>query len=170
MSEVKIGFLHENEIEVVSMDLESHGIYRNAEYLEDCIREVEEGKRVIFLAKTEEKTVGMSHLLLTSRHPELRSENIPEINDLIVGPDQRGRGIGAKLLAAQEEYAKEQGFQSIGLCVGLYSDYGPAQRLYLQRGYIPDGRGVVYDYRMVEPGEMVRLDDELTLCLIKCLK
>ncbi len=32
-----------------------------------------------------------------------------------------------------------------GLGCGLYADYGPALLLYLKRGYLPDGRGVVYD-------------------------
>ncbi|MGM0845559.1 MAG: hypothetical protein ACQEUT_11320 [Bacillota bacterium] len=32
MSEVKIGFLHETEIEVISRNLEFHGFYKNTEY------------------------------------------------------------------------------------------------------------------------------------------
>ena len=32
----------------------------------------------------------------------------------------------------------------VTLGVGLHSGYGPAQRLYIKRGYIPDGTGVWY--------------------------
>jgi hypothetical protein len=32
----------------------------------------------------------------------------------------------------------------VGLGVGLYPDYGTAQRMYVRRGYLPDGRGVIY--------------------------
>ncbi|MGD6801056.1 GNAT family N-acetyltransferase [Rossellomorea vietnamensis] len=171
MAAVKNEFLQENELVTVSRDLKSEGVTRSEEYLKLCIMEVKEGKRIVFAAKTEEKTTaGISHLLLTSKYPGFREENIPEINDLIVVTKQRGEGIGAKLLYAQEEYAKDQGFHSIGLCVGLYGDFGPAQRLYAKSGYIPDGKGVVYDYQPAAPGEMVRLDDELNLCLIKFLR
>ena len=42
-------------------------------------------------------------------------------------------------------------------------DYGAAQRLYVQRGYVPDGRGVTYGYRTLCPGEETRIDDDLAL-------
>jgi hypothetical protein len=48
--------------------------------------------------------------------------------------------------------------------------YNAAQRLYLKRGYIPDGRGVTYRDRFVEEGEQVALDDDLVLHLTKELK
>ena len=79
----------------------------------------------------------------------------------------RGQGAGNQLLEAQEEYAQSKEFTRIGLGVGFYKDYGSAQRLYVKRGYIPDGHGVMYKYQSLVPGEMVRLDDNLNLCLIK---
>lgn len=51
--------------------------------------------------------------------------------------------------------------------MGLYPDYGSAQRIYVQRGYIPDGMGVTYNYERVSPGESVRLDDDLVLWFVK---
>ncbi|TYS14970.1 hypothetical protein FZC78_16870 [Rossellomorea vietnamensis] len=89
MSRVNIDFLHENEVEIVSRDLKSAGVNRSKEYLELCIRDYKEGLRVVFVAKTDSNTaVGISHLLLTSRYPGFREENIPEINDLLVVPNQ----------------------------------------------------------------------------------
>jgi hypothetical protein len=41
--------------------------------------------------------------------------------------------------------------------------------MYVKRGYVPDGRGITYDGRVVEPGEQVRVDDSLTLQLTKRL-
>ena len=32
----------------------------------------------------------------------------------------------------------------VSLAVGLHTGYGQAQRLYIKRGYIPDGTGVWY--------------------------
>ena len=51
----------------------------------------------------------------------------------------------------------------IGIGVGLYSDYGAAQRIYVRRGYLPDGRGIMYRNQPVEPGAVIRIDDEAAL-------
>jgi hypothetical protein len=53
----------------------------------------------------------------------------------------------------------------VGLGVGLYCDYGAAQRIYVRRGYLPDGRGIMYRNQPVEPGAAIRIDDEATLML-----
>jgi len=52
---------------------------------------------------------------------------------------------------------------------GLHPGYNAPQRLYVLRGYVPDGLGVTYDDRYVEEGEAVRFDDLLVLHLIKRL-
>jgi hypothetical protein len=57
--------------------------------------------------------------------------------------------------------------QLIGLGVGLYKDYGNAQRMYCKRGYVLDGNGISYQNLEVKPGETVVLDDELLLYLVK---
>jgi hypothetical protein len=57
----------------------------------------------------------------------------------------------------------------MGIGVGLYPGYGPAQRLYPKLGYRPDGHGVAYAERTVAPMEMVRLDDDLVLWMTKPL-
>jgi len=40
-------------------------------------------------------------------------------------------------------------------------DYGPAQRLYALRGYVPDGRGLASEGHPVLRGDTVTVDDEL---------
>ena len=57
----------------------------------------------------------------------------------------------------------------IYLDVCLNSEYGPAQRFYIKRGYIPDGNGVYYEEKICETNAVCKNDDELTLCLIKQL-
>jgi hypothetical protein len=57
----------------------------------------------------------------------------------------------------------------VGLGVGLYADYGAAQRLYVRRGYVPDGRGIMYGNEPVEPGATVRIDDDATRMLVRSL-
>jgi hypothetical protein len=55
----------------------------------------------------------------------------------------------------------------IGIGVGLNANYGTAQKLYIKRGFIPDGRGIIYNNMPVEAGFQVRVDDDLILYLTK---
>lgn len=54
--------------------------------------------------------------------------------------------------------------------VGLRSGYGSAQRMYLKRGCLPDGKGVYYYGVLAIPYSDVTNDDELALYLSKSLK
>ena len=56
------------------------------------------------------------------------------------------------------------------LGVGLHSGYGSAQRMYVKRGYIPDGSGVWYKNEVCEPYSECINDDELVLYMSKRLK
>ena len=89
--------------------------------------------------------------------------------DLNVIPPYRNQGIASKLLDIAEDEAKKVS-DIVGLGVGLYKDYGSAQRLYIKRGYIPDGNGITYDYKQIDPGSTVCLDDDLILWMKKKLK
>jgi hypothetical protein len=57
-----------------------------------------------------------------------------------------------------------------GIAVGLYADYGPAQRLYALRGYVPDTRGIYVGGQPVLPGTQVLVNDDLLLYLTKNLE
>ena len=59
---------------------------------------------------------------------------------------------------------------TVYLGVGLHSGYGSAQRMYIKRGYIPDGSGVWYKDEVCEPYSQCRNDDDLVLYLSKKLK
>lgn len=99
---------------------------------------------------------------MESRFPRVGWTGIPEILDLNVLPEFRRRGIASRLLDHAEEAAKERS-RVVGIGVGLHPGYNAAQRLYVKRGYVPDGLGVTYGDRYVEMGELVRFDDELIL-------
>lgn len=53
------------------------------------------------------------------------------------------------------------------LDVCLNSEYGPAQRFYIKRGYVPDGKGAYYGERVCATNAICKNDDEFTLCLVK---
>lgn len=81
----------------------------------------------------------------------------------------RRRGIGSKLMDIAEQIAAECS-DTVYLGVGLHSGYGSAQRMYVKRGYIPDGNGVWYDHDICKPYEMYCNDDDLNLHLSKKLR
>ena len=84
-----------------------------------------------------------SHLLSTF----IVSKNrIPQINDVWGYEENRNKGIATALIAHLEQLAKQEGYHIIGIGVGLYRDYGTAQRLYFRLGYKPDGEGLTYKH------------------------
>lgn len=124
-------------------------------------------ERDVFVATVDGEFAG--YVTLTWDPPYDHGDGIPEIQDLNVLPAYRRRGIGNALMDAAETRAAERG-DVVGIGVGLYVDYGSAQRMYVRRGYLPDGRGLMYDWKPVPPGESVRLDDDATLMFTKTLK
>ena len=67
------------------------------------------------------------------------------------------------------ELARDRGIATLGITVGLSGEYGPAQRLYGQRGYVPDGRGACQGQRPLRKGMLVTVDDDLIIWLTKDL-
>lgn len=124
---------------------------------------------VLLLALSESIYLGHCQVLWRSAYPGFRDHGIPEIKDLNVCPDHRRRGIGSALLDEAERRIVERS-DVAGIGVGLYADYGAAQRLYTKRGYVPDGRGLHYGVNPVVTGETYRVDDELVLYYLKDLQ
>ncbi|MDO3410540.1 GNAT family N-acetyltransferase [Saccharibacillus sp. CPCC 101409] len=138
------------------------------DYYERCLEENRQGSRITLIASYDGVLAGGGHLLLRSEYPHFREAGIPEINDLNVFPKFRQKGIAARLLDELERSAA--GHSSIvGLGVGLYADYGSAQRIYTGRGYVLDGRGLQYRNQPVPSGQTVTVDDDLLLYLVKKL-
>ena len=47
------------------------------------------------------------------------------------------------------------------LAVGIHSGYGPAQRIYVKRGYVPNGSGAWYQGRILDQYAPCTNDDLL---------
>ena len=86
----------------------------------------------------------------------------------MAGPFRR-RGVATLLMDAAEQLARDRGTATLGITVGLFDEYGPAQRLYGQRGYIPDGRGACQGQGPLRRGMQVTIDDDLIIWLTKDL-
>ena len=89
--------------------------------------------------------------------------------DFNVLPKFRRRGVGTALLdTAESEIAKVSHVAGIG--VGMTPDYGAAQRMYVLRGYVPDGYGLYQRDHYPIHGEQVVIKDDLAIFLTKQLK
>lgn len=140
---------------------------------ETYLAEQKKGKRLIWLAFYHEQFAGYITLKWESLYKPFMHNHIPEIMDLNVLPQFRKCGIGSHLLHVAEQEAGNKS-DIVGIGVGLYAGkdggYGAAQRLYVKQGYIPDGRGITYDYESIEPGNSYPIDDELVLWFTKKLR
>ena len=134
------------------------------------LKEHTEKTRYVLLAYCEGKIVGYVTLKYVSDYQNFAENNIPEIVDFNVVPRFRRSGIGRKLLRRAETVAKKSGYDQIGIGVGLYKDYGNAQRLYVKTGYIPDGEGLCYDGKPVRKETQVVADDSLAIYFTKQLR
>ena len=132
------------------------------------VSEQESGRRNVLLAFHDGKFAGYLTVDWQSLYPPFRRDQTPEVTDFNVLPQFRRRGIGSRLMDEAERRIYERSTVA-GIRVGLYSDYGAAQRLYVLRGYVPDGRGLLRDNQQVPPGDRVIADDSLSIALTKTL-
>jgi GNAT superfamily N-acetyltransferase len=135
---------------------------------ERYLREQAEDRRVVLVAYQGAEFAGYGTLAWEPSYPLFAAERIPEIQDLNVLPRFRRRGIATRLLDEAERLAGGRS-PVVGIGFGLYADYGAAQRLYVLRGYVPDGHGISCRDRIVQGGESVVVDDDLALRLRKRL-
>lgn len=160
--------LAESDIAEIAAAFAALGWRKSASQYERYLDEQGRGERAVLVARSGGVFAGYVTIVWASGYPPLREAGIPEIADFNVLPHLRRRGIGSRLLDAAEARIAERA-ASAGIGVGLYADYGAAQRLYVQRGYIPDGRGITWRNRAVVPGATVVVDDDLALYFTKAL-
>ncbi|MCM3700569.1 GNAT family N-acetyltransferase [Paenibacillus macerans] len=143
--------------------------YQQGDYFRKCLEENAAGSRITLMAFYDDQLAGCCHLLYSSPYPFFRENNIPEINDLNVFPEYRRKKIASRLFDELESTVSAFS-KYVGLGVGLYKDYGNAQKMYTSRGYVMDGNGITYKNVQVEPGKLVMVDDDLIIYLVKDLK
>lgn len=136
---------------------------------ERYLSEQEMDMRSAYVAFLDAKFAGYLTICWVSTYVPFQEAGIPEIVDFNVLPEFRRRGIGTLLMdRAESEIASVATMAGIG--VGMTPDYGAAQRLYVLRGYVPDGRGLHYRGHQLRYGEAITIDDSLGLYFTKRLK
>ena len=164
--QTRIRLLEMQDIPGIVAAFQQLGWNKPASQYENYLLEQELGARNVYVALVEEAFAGYLTICWSSSYEPFRSEGIPEIVDLNVLPGFRRRGIGTQLMdRAESEIAVVSSTAGIG--VGMTADYGAAHRLYVLRGYVPDGRGLHYRGYRVRHAENITVDDTLALYLTK---
>jgi GNAT superfamily N-acetyltransferase len=171
-NQIQIRPLIREDIAAISEAFKKIGWNKPETLFERYLKEQEAGERIVWVAHVKDEFAGYITLKWQSGYSSFKKQNIPEIMDLNVLPSFRKMGIGSLLLDAAEKKAATRS-DTIGIGVGLYAcadgGYGSAQRLYVKRGYIPDGKGLTYNYEPTIPGNSYALDDDLVLWFTKKL-
>lgn len=127
------------------------------------------GHGTTLIARVDQVIAGLVTVRWTSNDPALANRDIPLVHQLMVSPPYRRRGIATALMDAAEALVAGRGRPAVGITVGLFDEYGPAQRLYVRRGYVPDGRGACQARTPLHEGQTVTVDHSLIIWLIKDL-
>ena len=132
------------------------------------LRDQAEGIAISLVAEYNGKVVGYLNVYPNSKWGAFGNQGLPELIDFGVLEKYRCRGIGNNLMDVAEAIAAQYA-DKVYLGVGLHSGYGSAQRMYVKRGYVPDGTGVWYRNSICPPYSDCCNDDDLVLYMVKDL-
>lgn len=154
-----------SDIESLSHGFMNQGWPAREEILASYFWEQASGEREVLVAEIDGAVAGYINILPSAKHGPF-AEVYPELSDFNVFEPFQNQGIGNLLMEEAENRVKFFS-DKVTLGVGLHSGYGPAQRLYIKRGYIPDGSGVWYRNQPLEMNAAIQNNDDLVLYLSK---
>ncbi len=159
----------ESDIQAITEAELAQGWHVEAAKQEMRFRDQQAGRSIALIAEQDGTIAGYINLYREGMDGPEQFRNLPEIVDFGVLIKFRRRGIGTKLMDTAEKLAAGLA-STVYLGVGLHFGYGSAQRMYVRRGYIPDGSGVWYGDRVCGQYEDCCNDDDLVLYLSKQLR
>jgi GNAT superfamily N-acetyltransferase len=168
--EIYIRHLCREDCSVISAAFAAQNWNKPVEQFERYLNEFPTGKRDTLLAEIDGEFAGYVTIDWKPEYAFFKERSIPEIADLNVLVKFQKRGIGSRLLDEAEMLILSQTYEIAGIRVGLTADYGSAHRLYVKRGYIPDGCGISQLGQFLQYGDDLKLDDHLTIGFTKSLK
>lgn len=133
------------------------------------LRDRARGACIALAAQLGDDPVGYISVYPDSPDGAFGGRGLPELVDFAVLQRCRKQGIGSRLMDVGEALAGNYA-DTVYLGVGLHSGYGSAQRMYVRRGYVPDGSGVWFRGSVCAPYTSCVNDDDLVLYLSKRLR
>lgn len=164
-----IRFLQENDIEKIDNNFIEQNWGSRKEVLLRYIKEQNKDERVVLVYESNDDIFGYITLVINPSHGPFKNKNIPEIVDFNVFEKYQRNGVGELLLKEIIQYASKYS-DTVGIGVGLNSNYGKAQRLYIKNGFTPDGNGIYYNGEIIKPNDMCKNDDDLAMYFTKKIK
>ncbi len=141
-------------------------VHQKVEKYTQRLKDVAEGKCVALVAEYKGNIAGYFNVYPNSAGGSFGGKGLPELVDFGVLAKYRRHGIGNVLMQVAEDIAKRYS-DTVYLGVGLHRDYGSAQRLYIKRGFIPDGTGLWWNGKNLEPYADMKNDDEAAIYMSK---
>lgn len=167
--EMLIRDLQQSDAATITDEESAQGYRVNAEKYHMRLRHQAEEKSISLVAEYKGNIAGYINVYPNSKWGAFANQGYPEIVDFGVLEKYRRNGIGSKLMDIAEQISAEYA-DIVYLGVGMHSGYGTAQRMYVKRGYIPDGTGVWYGDTVCEQYADCKNDDDLILYLSKKLR
>ena len=169
MSAVAVRSLRREDAAYFAQEERKQGWHASPDKLLSRLVDEEAGLCASFIAELDGEGAGYMFVYPSPNAGAFEGKGIPEIVDLAVLEKFRRQGIASRLLDEAERYAAGMA-DTVCLGVGMHAGYGEAQRLYVRRGYVPDGTGVWYRDAPAEPYAAVENGDDLVLYLSKKLR
>lgn len=157
------------DAQILNDEYTAQGWHPDIDYYHMRMREHAEGKCVALSAVYQGHPAGAVYVYFDAQEGPFKGKGWPVIVDFGVLMKYQRKGIGNRLMDAAEQIAAQHA-DTVCLGVGLCREYGTAQRMYVKRGYIPDGSGVWYqDKQCIQYESVCTIDDDLVLYLSKRL-
>ena len=168
-NELIIRDMEESDARVFTEEFTAQGWHPDINDYLNRLKDRSEGRCIALTAVYQGQPAGMVYVYKKASGGPFKEKDWPVIVDFNVLQKYQRRGIGNKLMGAAEDAAARYA-DTVCLGVGLSREYGTAQRMYVKRGYIPDGSGVWYNDVQCEQYETVcTVDDDLILWFYKDL-
>ncbi len=162
--------LEPHDAEVFTEEFTAQGWHPSVEGYLARLKDQTEGKCIALAAVYQGCPAGYVNVYLKADDGPFVETGWPIIVDFSVLKKYQRLGIGNRLMDVAEQVAGQYA-DTVCLGVGLCDSYGAAQRIYVKRGYIPDGSGVWYQGKQCVQYETVcTVDDDLVLFLSKKLR
>lgn len=166
MEKILIRALRADDVPIFTAAERAQGWSSTPEKLNVHLRDHDAGRCVALMAEYEGEPAGYVSVYWNPQTGALAGQNVPEIVDFAVLERFRRLGVGSALMDAAEGIARTRS-DRVWLGVGLHAGYGAAQRLYVRRGYVPDGSGVWFRDQICPEYAPCVNDDDLVLYMIK---